>query len=65
MFKERLKKMREHKELSQTELANKVGLSQSLIAGFELGTRKPSGDAIIAIADVLDCTTDYLLGRTN
>lgn len=65
MFKERLRKMREQKELSQMALANRVGLSQSLIAAYEMGTRKATGDIIVAIADVLDCTTDYLLGRTN
>ena len=65
MFKRKLKELREQRGLSQMALAKKVCLSQSLIAAFEMGTRKPNSAALIALADVLDCTTDYLLGRTD
>lgn len=65
MFKLRLKEKREERGMTQCKLAEKVYISQQIIAAYEVGIRKPSLDVLIAIADVLDCTTDYLLGRTN
>lgn len=60
MFKKNLKERREQLGLSQMELARKVCLSQSLIAAYELGTRKPTGDAVAALAKALGCTMDDL-----
>ena len=57
--------LREEKDLTQKELANKVGLNTSVMNRIELGERPARDDEIIKIADVLEVTTDYLLGRTN
>ena len=65
MFKSRLKEKREERGMTQCKLAEKVYISQQIIAAYEVGIRKPSLDVLSAIADVRDCTTDYLLGRTN
>lgn len=65
MFKEKLKKRREELGLSQTDLAGKVYLSQQLISAYELGVRTPGMETLSALADALDCSTDYLLGRTD
>lgn len=66
MFKERLKTAREMlRRWSQSELASRAGLPPSSIAHFETGTRKPSFDTLRKLANALEVTTDYLLGRVD
>ena len=64
-FPERLRTARELRELSQGALAGRAGLQPSAISHFESGTRKPSFDNLRRLADALQVSTDYLLGRTN
>ena len=61
-FKDRLKELRISKNLSQMQLANKTGISQSAIAKWELGNTEPTATAIITLAKFFNETTDYLLG---
>ena len=65
IFKERLKAARELRNLSQSELAEKAKLQPSAISHFETGTRSPSFDNLKRLADALDVTTDYLVGRSE
>jgi transcriptional regulator with XRE-family HTH domain len=65
IFQERLKKAREIRRLNQTDLATKAGMPASSIAHFEAGSRKPSFDSLRRIANALEMTTDYLLGRAE
>lgn len=62
MFNIILKNLREEKGWSQNELAGQVYCSQSAIASFELGYRKPSIDTLKRIAMALNVSTDCLLG---
>ena len=64
-FPERLRAAREGRELSQTELAQRAALQPSAVSHFEAGRRAPSFDNLKRLANALDVTTDYLLGRTN
>lgn len=64
-FSERLKNARELKEMSQGDLAKKSNLQPSAISHFETGKRKPSFDNLRSLADALNVTTDFLLGRTD
>lgn len=64
-FTERLKAVREEKGLSQTELAAKTGLQPSAVSHFESGRRSPSFDNLRRLADALNVTIDYLLGRSD
>lgn len=64
IFPERLRTAREHRELSQGELADRAGLQASAVSHFETGGRKPSFDNLKKLADALNVSTDYLLGRT-
>ena len=64
-FGQRLRKEREEKGLSQTELAEKTGLQPSAISHFELGRRSPSFENLRILADALSVTIDYLLGRQS
>lgn len=63
IFPGRLALAREYRGLTQGELARRSGLQPSAISHFETGTRKPSFDNLLLLANTLDVTTDYLLGR--
>lgn len=65
MLKERLKARREALGLSQSDLARAVGLTPQSVSAYENGVRRASGDVIAAFANVLKCSADYLLGRTD
>lgn len=65
IFPARLRKARELRDLNQGTLAEKAGMQASAISHFETGNRKPSFDNLRRLADALDVTTDYLLGRVN
>lgn len=65
IFAERLRAAREHRKLSQSELAEKTGLMPSAISHFETGRRSPSFANLKSLADALKVTTDYLIGRTD
>jgi transcriptional regulator with XRE-family HTH domain len=62
-FGDRLRKTREAKGLSQSELGQKAGLQASAISHFEAGRRSPSFENLIRLADALSVTLDFLLGR--
>ncbi|MCK9532264.1 MAG: helix-turn-helix domain-containing protein [Gammaproteobacteria bacterium] len=65
VFPDRLRCAREYRGLTQGELATRAGLQPSAVSHFETGARKPSFDNLRILADTLDVTTDYLLGRVN
>jgi len=63
VFGERLRKTREDKGLSQSELAEKTGLQPSAISHFESARRSPSFDNLKRLADALSVSVDSLLNR--
>lgn len=65
VFPERLRTAREYRGLNQGELAQRAGMQPSAISHFETGARKPSFDNLRILADSLDVSTDYLLGRVE
>lgn len=65
IFQVRLRAARDLRGLSQSELGERAGLPPSSIAHFEAGSRKPSFDTLRKLANALEVTTDYLLGRTD
>lgn len=64
-FSDRLRSARELRNLSQSELADRADLQPSAVSHFETGRRAPSFDNLKRLADALDVTTDYLLGRVD
>lgn len=65
MISQRIKSARKAKKLTQEQLATKVQTTKGTISNYENGHSSPSNEMIILLADVLDCTADYLLGRTD
>lgn len=64
-FNEVLKKLRIEHHLTQTELANKLGLSFTTISMYERGQREPDFETLEAIADYFNVDMDYLLGKSS
>ena len=48
--------------MTQEELAEKINVSKSAIAKWELGKTEPTASAIITLAKFFNETTDYILG---
>ncbi|MCF6323871.1 MAG: helix-turn-helix domain-containing protein [Gammaproteobacteria bacterium] len=65
LFKLRLLQTRKMRKLNQDELANKAGLPSTAISHFESGARKPSFDNLRKLADALEVSIDYLMGRVD
>ncbi len=65
-FGRRLRSVREHRALSQSELGEKAGVKEMMISHFETGAR-PSASAatLVKLANALDVSIDYLLCRTD
>ena len=64
-FAERLKTIRKENGMTQMQLSEKSGLSQSNINTWERGRSLPLPDGLIALADCFNCSIDYLLGRES
>ena len=61
-FGNTLKTLRLRKNMTQAQLAQKLGLTKSVISAYETGLRLPSYDILIHIARIYNVSTDYLLG---
>ncbi len=58
-------KLRKQLKLSQNDLGKKVGTSGDIIGRYERDEVKPSIEVASKIADVLDVSLDFLLGKVN
>ena len=65
IFIERLKQLREVKNLTQLRLAMELNVSQETISGYEIGKAVPPAEMLVKLADTLDTSVDYILGRTD
>ena len=63
MFAYRIKYLRQTRELTQVQLADKLGVSKQSISNWENDNIMPSVDMLEKIADFFSVSTDYLLGR--
>lgn len=61
----RLRALREAKGLSQRAVARDLGVTPGAVAKWELGYTQPTMDNILALASLLGCSTDALLGRSS
>ena len=59
----KLKTLRESKELTQTELANLLGLQQKTYSTYETGTANPSIETLLKLSKFYNVTIDYILGN--
>lgn len=61
----RIKQLRTERGISQRELARLVNANQKTVNFWERGESEPSAGFIVALADVFECTADYILGRED
>ena len=59
---DRIKRLRNQRELSQTELGQLLGVSKSVVSSYENSVHMPPYDVLIHIAQIFGVSTDYLLG---
>lgn len=62
---ERLAELRRTRGLSQTELAERIGLTQRVMSHYEKGQTRIPGEVLLKIADVLKVSVYELLGRAS
>ena len=61
-FSQRVKEARTTKKLTQKELAERIGTTESNINNYEKGRNKPTTDMLVKICLELDVSADWLLG---
>ena len=61
----RIRDLREDHDMNQTELAQKLGMSQTGYSKYETGENDIPTAVLIKLADFYKTSTDYLLGRTD
>ncbi len=61
-FGDRLKELRKRSDLSQEQLAQRLGITKGMISSYETSMRMPSYPILLKIAHLFNTSTDYLLG---
>lgn len=64
-FGERLLSLRKKHSLSQSELAERVGIHKNVLGKYERNEVKPSIDIAIKIADFFNVTLDFLTAKVD
>lgn len=64
-FKDRLIKLRKELNLTQEELAKKIGYTRTAVSAWEIGRNEPSNSDTVKLAEYFNVSTDYLLGKTD
>ena len=65
MLFQRLEDLRIDHDLTQQEIADKLGWKREVYRRYEKGIRTIPIDYLIILADFYNVTIDYLVGRTN
>ena len=64
-FGDKIRLLRENKELTQTQLGQAVNMTQRKISYLENGKYEPSIDDIKSLCKYFNVSADYLLGFTK
>ena len=65
MIFQRLRDLREDKDLRQTDIADFLNIKQTVYSRYERGFQNIPIEHLIKLADFYKVSTDYILGRTN
>lgn len=60
---QKLQELRTKYGYSQKQVAEKLGISSSIVSGYETGERTPSTENLLALSYLYNCSTDYLFGK--
>ena len=64
-FFEMLRNCRKNKKLTQKQMAELLDMTERGYQNYEIGRSEPDCSKLVEIADILDVSVDYLLGRTD
>lgn len=64
-FSDRLRELRNNRDITQAQLASLTGISSSMIAMYESNKRNPSVENLEILSDFFNVDVDYILGRTK
>ena len=64
-FTNRLVQLRKKRGLTQQQIADKIGVNRGSYSNWEKGKREPSFENLIKLTNILNTTTDFLLGKSN
>ncbi|HAY72680.1 MAG TPA: transcriptional regulator [Ruminococcaceae bacterium] len=64
LYSDILKELRHDKGLTQADIAKHFGISQTMYSMYESGRRTMKIEMLCELADILETSTDYILGRT-
>ncbi len=64
-FAERLQELRKKNKFSQEELAKQVDIHVNVLGRYERGDSNPSIEVATKLADALNVSLDYLVGKTE
>ena len=62
---QRIRDLREDRDLKQRQLAEYLNCSQQVYSNYELGQRDIPTDVLIRLSQFYQVSTDYILGLTN
>lgn len=65
IFSKRLKELRKEHNLTQADLAQKLGVVRTAITNYETNRTMPDPAALNELANLFNVSIDYLLGNTN
>lgn len=65
MYFQRLRDLREDKDLKQVQVAEILGIQQTVYSRYERGYQTIPVEHLLVLADLYNVSTDYILGRTN
>lgn len=65
LFADRFFQIIQSKKITAYQVAKETGISQGLMNEYKNGVKLPSIQNLVKIADYLNCSIDYLVGRTD
>ena len=65
IFCERLKTLRKDRNLTQVAIAETIGVTERGYRKYESGVSEPTMGVLVALADTLGVSIDYLVGRSD
>ncbi len=65
MYFGRIRDLREDHDLTQLQVAEKLGIQQTVYSRYERGFQNIPLEHLLFLADYYNVSTDYILGRTN
>ena len=64
-YYKRIRDLREDNDMTQQQVADYLKMKQPQYSRYEKGYRDIPSDILIALADLYNTTTDYILERTD